>query len=83
MVFISCVVGIYRSQAQHIAAHASQALAKVQHMRLCCNLAGFRCEGCDHLCLLVSIHRKASRAIARPANTRVWKPGLNQLVLIL
>ena len=31
---------------QHIAA---QALAKVQHVRLCSELAGFCCEGCDRL----------------------------------
>ena len=46
---VSCVVGFYRSQSQHIAAQASQALAKVQHVRLCCELAGFCCEGCDRL----------------------------------
>ena len=34
------VVGFYRSQ--HIAAQASQALAKVQHVPLCC-------KGCDRL----------------------------------
>ena len=27
----------------------AQALAKVQHVRLCCELAGFCCEGCDRL----------------------------------
>ena len=58
--FVSCVVGFYRSQLQHIAAQASQALAKVQHVRLCCEVAGFCCEGCDRLWLLVSIHRCAS-----------------------
>ena len=32
--FVFCVVGFYRSQSQHIAALASQVLAKVQHVRL-------------------------------------------------
>ena len=31
-IFVSCVVGFYRSQTQHIAAQASQALAKVTHV---------------------------------------------------
>ena len=39
---VSCMVGFYRSQ--HIAAQASQALAKVQHVRHCCEVAGFCCE---------------------------------------
>ena len=64
--FFSCVVGFYRSQSQHIAA---QALAKVQHVRLCCELACFGCEGCDRLWSLVSIHLEASHAVVRPANT--------------
>ena len=50
-------------------AQASQALAKVQHVRLCCDLAGFCCEGCDRLGSLVSVHRGASHAVVRPANT--------------
>ena len=63
---VSCVVGFYISQSQHIAA---QALAKVQHVRLCCELAGFCCEGCYRLWSLVSIHLEASRVVVRPANT--------------
>ena len=57
---VSCVVGFYRSQSQHTATQASQALAKVQHVWLCCQLAGFCCECCDRLWSLVSIHREAS-----------------------
>ena len=64
--FFSCVVGFYRPQSQHIAA---QALAKVQHVRFCCDLAGFCCEGCDPLGSLAFIHLEASRAVVRPANT--------------
>ena len=77
ILFISCVVGFYRSQSQLIAAQASQALAKVQHVRLCCELAGLCCDGCDRLCSLVSIHREASSAVVRPASTCV-KPGFRE-----
>ena len=66
---MSCVVGFYRSQSQHIVAQASQAFTKVEHVRLCCELAGFCCEGWDCLWSLVSIHRVASSAVVRPANT--------------
>ena len=66
---VSCVVGFYRSQSQHTATQASQALAKVQHVWLCCQLAGFCCECCDRLWSLVSIHREASRAVVRLAKT--------------
>ena len=46
---VSCVVGFYRSQSQLIAAQALQALAKVQHVGLCCEVAGFCGEACDRL----------------------------------
>ena len=44
-------------------------LAKVWHVRLCCELAGFCCEGCDCLWALVSIHREELCTVVRPANT--------------
>ena len=69
MFFVSCVVGFYRSQSQNIAAQTSQALAKVQHVRLCCEVAGFCSKGWDCLWALVSIHLEASSAVVRPANT--------------
>ena len=69
LLFLALLVFIYRSQTQHIATQALQALAKVQHVRLCCKLAGFCCKGFDRLCSLVSIHREALRAVLRPANT--------------
>ena len=69
--FVSYAIGFYRSQSQHIVAQASQALAKVQHLQLCCELAGFCCEGWDCLRELVSMHRKASGAVVRPANARM------------
>ena len=67
--FVSYAIGFYRSQSQHIVAQASQALAKVQHLQLCCELAGFCCEGWDCLWSLVSIHRETSKTIVRPSNT--------------
>ena len=47
--FVSRIIGFYRSKLQQITAQASQALPKVQHVRLYCKLAGFCCEGWDLL----------------------------------
>ena len=49
VVFVSWVIGFHKLQSQHIAAQALHPLAKVPHMRLCCEHAGFCCEGWDCL----------------------------------
>ena len=69
-IFLSCGIGFYRSQSQHIAAQASQALAKVQHVRLCCGAfiakAGIACE---LWCPYIVRHRVLLRVLL----THLWK----------
>ena len=66
---MSCVIGSYGSQSQHIATQASHFLAKVPQVRLCCKHSGFCCKGRDCLLALVPIHQETSSAVVRPANT--------------
>ena len=72
--FVSCVVGFYRSLSQNNTAHASQAFAKVQHVRLCRVLSGFCCNAgiaCEQWCSYIVRHRAPLCVLL----TRVWKPG--------
>ena len=55
--FVSCVIGFHRSQSQHIAAQASQALVKVQHVA---SLQAFVAKAgivCEHWCLYIGRHQ--------------------------
>ena len=70
--FVSFVIGSHRAQSQRIGAQASHPLAKVQNVRLCCEYAGFCCEGCDWLWALVPIHREPLYILL----THVWKSAL-------
>ena len=76
------VVGFYRSQSQHIATQALQALAKTQHVQLCCELTGFCCKAviaCDHLCPYIVRHRTLLCVLL----THVWKPPLPECEVII
>ena len=67
---MSCVIGSQKSQ--HIRAQASHPLAKIQHVRLCCEHAGFCCKGWNCLWALVSIHPAPLCVLL----THVWKRAL-------
>ena len=80
--FVSCVIGFYRLQAQHIVAHASHSLAKVQHVRLYCEHAGFCCEGwdcCEHWSPYIERHRAPLCVLL----THVWRPAFSCVYLLM
>ena len=71
---MSCVIGFYRSQSQHITAQASQAFAKVQHVRLCCSSKAFVAKAgiaCELRCPYIVRHRTSLCVLL----TNVQKPG--------
>ena len=78
--FVTCVIGSYRSQSQHIAAQASHPLVKVQHVQLCCEHTSFCCEGWGCLRALMSIYRETSSTIGFSANTCMKTSLYNKLL---
>ena len=59
---------IFRYRFPQVTAYRGTGLAKVQHVRLCCEHAGFYCEGLDCLWAAVSIHRETSSAVVSSVN---------------
>ena len=80
-----CILHYWFSQAT-VTAYHSTGLAKVQHVRLCCEHVGFCCKCWDCLWALVSIHRETSNAVVHPANacmeTRLYTQPSLALTLV-
>ena len=80
-----CVLS-YRFPQVTVTAYPGTSLAKVQHVQLCCEHAGFYCESWDCLWALVSIHRETLSTVVRPANTcmetRLYKTLWSRLCLL-
>ena len=71
MFFVSCVVGFYRSQSQHIAAQASQKFNMCDFVASSQAFVAKAVIACDHWCLYIVRHR----ALLCVLLTHVWKPG--------